>query len=258
MKPKPPRPMDENPPSSPGVRFDMRSRGQEPGRDESSALLAAIAHRLSQPLTALRGTLELARLKATSVAEYRSAVEKALESAERLAWLVQSLRELAEAGVPAGERVPTILDEVADSVLEDLRPLAASRGVHVATRLERGLLARTYPERLSQALLKVLYHSILRSPEGKTVRMELHARQDDAQWVITDEGAPYSIANAEHFVETLSAGQDLPGGSGESVLGLVTAKQFIEALGGSLSVESLGDRESRVLIYLPTVSRETL
>ena len=147
--------------------------------------------------------------------------------------------------------------QMADSVLEDLRPLAASRGVHVATRLERGLLARTYPERLSQALLKVLYHSILRSPEGKTVRMELHARQDHAQWVITDEGAPYSIANAEHFVETLSAGQDLPGGSGESVLGLVTAKQFIEALGGSLSVESLGDRESRVLIYLPTVSRET-
>ena len=88
MKPKPPRPRGENPPSSPGVRFDVRSRGQEPGRDESSALLAAIAHRLSQPLTALRGTLELARLKATSVAEYRSAVEKALESAERLAWLV--------------------------------------------------------------------------------------------------------------------------------------------------------------------------
>jgi signal transduction histidine kinase len=254
---KPTRLRDDNPPSSPGVTFDTRSRGEDPGRDESGALLAAIAHRLSQPLTALRGTLELARLKATSVAEYRSAVEKALESAERLAWLVQCLRELADAGVPAGERVPTILDEVADSVLEDLRPLAASRGVHVATRIERGLLARTYPERLSQALLKVLYHSILRSPEGKTVRMELHSSPDNAQWVIADEGAPYSFADAEHFIRTPFAGQDLPGGSGESVLGLVTAKQFMEALGGSLSVESRGDRGSRVLIHLPTVSRET-
>lgn len=248
--------MDENAPSSPGARLETRSRGQEPGQDESLSLLAAVAHRLSQPLTALRGTLELVRLKARSAAEYRSAVDKALESAEHLAWLVQSLRELAEAGAPAGERVSTLLDEVAESVVEDLRPLAESRGVSIESQLERGLEAQTHPDHLYQALLKVVHYSILRSPVGKTVRMELRSVPDGAQWIIANEGAPFPLAETELSIHTLFAGQSLASAWGESVLGLVTARQFLEALGGSLSLRNRTDGESRVLIHLPTPRRD--
>lgn len=256
MKPKPTRPIDEHASPLPAARFETAPQSQKGGNDEPAPLLAAITHRLSQPLTALRGTLELARLRAKSVAEYRDAVEKALESAEHLAWLVQSLREMAEVAVPAGERATIALDQVARSVLEDLRPLADPRGIYVESKIARGLRAQTYPDQLYQALLKVGHHAILRNPEGKTVRMELRSVQDEAQWIVTDEGPPFSFEAAEHFLETLLAGPSAPGGFGESVLGLVTAKRFIEALGGSLSVEGLADRGNRVVIRLPALSRE--
>jgi signal transduction histidine kinase len=256
VNPKPRGQADENAPSSPAGRVESRAQGREPGQDETLCLLAAVAHRLSQPLTALRGTLELARLKAKSVAEYRAAVEKALESADLLAWVLQELRELAEASAPAGEQALTDLDQVTGNALEDLRPLAATRGVLIESRLEKGLQAQTYPEHLYQALLKVVYHAVLRSPEGKTVRMELRSVPDGAQWVIADEGAPFPFAETELSVNTLFAGQSLPSGSGESLLGLVTARQFVEGLGGSLSVPNGADGESRVLIYLPTLRRE--
>jgi two-component system heavy metal sensor histidine kinase CusS len=232
-------------------RAKSRAQGPEPGQGEWASLLAAIAHRLSQPLTALRGTLELARLKAKSAAEYRAAVEKALESADRVAWLLQELRELAEASAPAGEVALTNLDEVTGSVLEDLRPLAAARGVVIENRLEKSFEARTYPEHLYQVLLKAVHHAILRSPEGKTVRIDLRSVPDGAQWVIADEGAPFPFAETELALNTLLAGQHFAGGLGESVLALVTAKQFIEALGGSLSVQNSAEGENRVLIHLP-------
>ena len=251
MRPKPRGQADENAPSSPAGRFESRAQDREPEQDESVSLLAAIAHRLSQPLTALRGTLELARLKAKSVAEYRSAVEKALESADRVAWLLQELRELVEASAPAGERVSVNLDQVTDSVVEDLRPIAASRGVSIESRLDKGLEVQTHPERLHQALLKVVHYAILRSPAGKKVRFELRSVPDGAQWMISDDGAPFPFAVTELSVSTLFAGQSSAGSPGESVLGLVTARQLVEALGGSLTVENSASLGGRVVIHLP-------
>jgi len=253
---KPRRQVDGNPSPAPAGRGDSRAQDPEPGQGEWVPLLAAIVHRLSQPLTALRGTLELARLKAKSVPEYRAAVEKALESADRVAWLLQELRELAEANAPMGELVLTNLDEVTGSVLEDLRPLAATRGVLIESRLERSLEARTYPEHLYQALLKVVHHAILRSPEGKAVRVELRSVPDGSQWAIADEGAPFPLAETELSLNSLFSAQSLAGGSGETVLALVTAKQFIEALGGSLSLQYSAEGECQVFIHLPTLRRE--
>jgi signal transduction histidine kinase len=249
MNPKPRGQVDENASSTPVAGSE--NRAQELGTETPGALLATVAHRLSQPLTALRGTLELARLKARSVAEYRVAVEKALESADHLAWLLQELRELAEADVPEGEASLTNLAQVTRSVLEDLRPLAAARGVEIESRLEKGQQAQTYPEHLYQALLKVVHQAILRSPEGKMVRVTLRSVGEGAQWVIADEGPPFPFAESGLSLNILLAGRSFAGGCGESVLSLLTAKQFIEALAGSLSIQNSADRGGRVIIHLP-------
>jgi signal transduction histidine kinase len=251
VNPKPRGQIDENASSAPAAKSESRGLDQAPGPGESGALLAAVVHRLSQPLTALRGTLELARLKAKSVAEYRAAVEKALESADHLAWLLQELRELAEANVPEGERALTNLAEVTGSVLEDLRPLAATRGVQIESRLEEGPQAQTYPEHLYQTLLKVIHQAILRSPEGKTVRVALRSVGKGAQWVIADEGVPFPFEESGLSLNAFLAGKSLAGSSSESVLALLTSKQFIEALGGSLFIQNCADAGGRVIIHLP-------
>jgi signal transduction histidine kinase len=253
----PQRPRDENAPSSPGARVATGSRGQEAGQDESLSLLAAVAHQLSQPLTALRGTLELACFKARSAAEYRSAIEKALESAEHLAWLVESLRELAEAEALAGDPALTDLAQVTESALEDLRPLAAMRGVLIESQVGKGLQTQTYPEHLYQALVKVVHYAILHSPPGKKVRMELRSVQEGAAWSVAGEGTSFSLLGTEHFPGTAFRGQGQPENPGGSLLGLLMAKRFIEALGGSLSAESPAEEGNRILICLPVSSRTT-
>jgi signal transduction histidine kinase len=251
VNPKSEKQVDEQVSAVAARRSESGAPQPKPGQDEEVSLLAAIAHRLSQPLTALRGTLELARLKAKSVPEYRAAVEKALESADRVAWFLQDLRELAEASAPAGEGASVSLDEVTGSVVDDLRPIAASHGVSIQSRLEKGLVAETYREHLYQALLKVLHDAILRSPEGKNVRIELRSVPDGAQWVVARQGAPFPFAETELSLNTLLTGQILARAVGESFLALAAAKQLVEALGGSLSILNAADGESEALIHLP-------
>jgi len=257
VKPKPQRPRDEGACSSPGVRHEAESRGQEANQDESLSLLAAVAHQLSQPLTALRGTLELACLRARSGAEYRSAIEKALESAEHLAWLVESLRELAEAEAPAGDLTLVDLAQMTDNALEDLRPLAATRRVLIESQVEKGLQAQTHPEHLYQALLKVVHHAILHSPPGKKVRLELRSTQERAEWSVAGEGKSLSLPRTERFLGTVFRGHGQPEDPAGSALGLLMAKRFIEALGGSLAAESPAEGVNRILICLPASSRTT-
>ena len=64
--------------------------------------LAATAHRLAQPATALRGGIELGLLGKHSVAEYRAILEQSLELADNMAQLIVSLRDLGESSAPAG------------------------------------------------------------------------------------------------------------------------------------------------------------
>jgi hypothetical protein len=65
-----------------------------PGNDRTRAFL----HQLSQTLTSLRGTLELALLVDSDAQEYRRVIQQSLVQAEGLVQLFKSYRALAEGG----------------------------------------------------------------------------------------------------------------------------------------------------------------
>jgi signal transduction histidine kinase len=54
-----------------------------------------VIHQLSQPVTALQGSLEVALLRRQSGIEYKKALEAALEQANRLAKILEDLRDNA-------------------------------------------------------------------------------------------------------------------------------------------------------------------
>src|ERR1700733_2029798 len=54
--------------------------------------LAAVAHRLAQPMTALRGGIELGLIGQRSAADYRCLLEQTLQLADNMARLIVSLR----------------------------------------------------------------------------------------------------------------------------------------------------------------------
>ena len=60
------------------------------------SIIFKVSHQLNQPLTALRGSLELALTTAHSLEDYRKSIEVAIEQTDRVILLKQMLDELAE------------------------------------------------------------------------------------------------------------------------------------------------------------------
>ncbi len=75
---------------------------RSPDSSDCRECLAAMAHRLAQPMTALRGGIELGLMGKHSVADYRSLLEQSLQLADSMAQLIVSLRDLGESGAPGG------------------------------------------------------------------------------------------------------------------------------------------------------------
>ena len=61
-----------------------------------ASLVSALSHQLNQPLTALRGSLELALTTARSSEDYRKSIQVALEQTDRVILLKEKLDKLAE------------------------------------------------------------------------------------------------------------------------------------------------------------------
>jgi len=66
-------------------------------------------HKMSQPLTALHGTVELALLSERTAEGYRAALEESLEHLIRLNGIVSSLRDLADAHLQSAQPKSPVL-----------------------------------------------------------------------------------------------------------------------------------------------------
>jgi signal transduction histidine kinase len=88
------------------ARSENRLEACAVGDPDRSDRVGAIIHSLSQPLTCLRGVLELSLLGEGGPEVYRAAIEEALVQADRLFRLLESCREPAAGAVQAEMRRP--------------------------------------------------------------------------------------------------------------------------------------------------------
>lgn len=230
------------------------SAGETPEVREAGAIpsiLASVAHQMSQPLTALRGTLELALFKASSIREHRISEEKALAAAEELARILQGVRELAEAYTPVGESVPVELSELVREVVEDLRPVALSRRVAIQLDAAPGMDVLGDRPRLYGALLKLVHLAVERSSPRSGVRVSLRVAGEDAQIAVEDEGPHYPEVSRAGWPD-LSLMTEAP----EVIWELGAAAKMVESSGGLLTTENLAPQGRRILVRLPLRSEE--
>jgi len=82
------------------AREALRTKSDGPAGESAGAWLRLVTdqiHKMSQPLTALHGTVELALLSERTAEGYRAALEESLEQLTRLNGILSSLRDLADA-----------------------------------------------------------------------------------------------------------------------------------------------------------------
>lgn len=220
-----------------------------------SNFLATVSHELKTPLASIGLSLKLLADERVGADERQRTVAGMRQETQRLQKMVAELLDVAR--LDAGGTIP--LDVRAVSVAEvtarttpPITAQLAQKQLTLAQDLPPDLPAvRADAEKAAWVLLNLLVNAIRYSPTGGTVQLTVRAESDFVRFSVQDDGpgiAPEHHARIFQRFNSILGKATYAGGSG---LGLSIAREFIEAQGGRLWVESEPGAGSTFCFTLP-------
>jgi PAS domain S-box-containing protein len=207
-----------------------------------SDFLSRMSHELRTPLNAILGFARLLELDAQRP-EDRESVEQIVKAGRHLLGLINEVLDIAriEAGELSLSLEPVRVGDAVQRVLDLARPLATARGIGLETTglalHPRHLWADQ--QRLQQVLLNLVSNGIKYNREGGRLTVSCEVVEEGRLRItVTDTGTgipPALRARLFQPFDRLGAEQRGVEGTG---LGLALSKRLVEAMGGTIGVES--------------------
>ncbi|GAB5535488.1 MAG: hypothetical protein Rubg2KO_17370 [Rubricoccaceae bacterium] len=226
-----------------------------------SAFLAAMSHEIRTPMNAVVGYSDL--LGTTGLdsvqADY---VETIQRSSERLLRLIDDVLDFSkiEADRIELDEQPLDVEELVLSVLEQFALQAGEKGVELAyvpPPVSQLPLVVGDEKRIHQVLSNLVSNAVKFTAEGSIeLAVLVHAAEDkeraELEFMVKDTGIgipDHRLAEVfEPFVQADASMTRQYGGTG---LGLAISRQFVERMGGTLTVESTEGTGSTFRVWLP-------
>ncbi len=226
--------------------------------------LAMMSHELRTPLNSIIGFSEvLIDGKSGALTEKQTRyLQNVNQSGRHLLGLINDLLDLSkiEAGRLEVMRQPCAPRQLAAEAAATLQPLAEARDVRVTLDPPGSVAlpaANADPARFKQVLYNLLSNAIKFAPLGGRVGVTCCRSADGLRirTTVSDTGAGISPEDQARlftpFTQLANAREH--GGTG---LGLALTKQLIEAMDGTITVESAPGEGSRFIVELPIDVRE--
>jgi len=234
--------------------LELAKRDAEAANHAKSEFLSRMSHELRTPLNSILGfaqLLQLAKLKDQD----RDNVEHILKGGYHLLDLINEILDLAriEAGRLSLSPEPVRMREALKDAVDLVRPLAAERNINLNPEIAICCdhHVRADRQRLKQVLLNLLSNAIKYNRTGGSVMISCETTPDQRLRIeVADSGSgmsPESLQRIFTPFERLNADETEVGGTG---LGLALARRLIEAMGGTISVESAVGLGSKFSIEL--------
>lgn len=223
-----------------------------------SRFLATVSHEIRTPMNGILGmTALLAGTRLT--AEQRTYIGAISASANALLALIKDLLDYSkiEAGRLELELQRVAVRELVENVVELLASRAFAKGIglgcHIAPDVPETITAD--PGRLRQILLNLLGNAIKFTDEGGVLVTVTWARQGDRPslaFKVDDTGPGLEPEAAQRiFEEFEQAAKGTPGRQDGAGLGLAITRRLVEAMGGTISVESSPGEGAAFTVCLP-------
>jgi len=247
-------------------RLDLleRERSARASAEEANRLkdqfLAIVSHELRTPLNAVLGWADILRRGALGPERQERAFRAIYDSARRQAQLIDELLDVSRimSGKLRLELSPTV--DVQDTVakaLEIVQPAADAKRMQIVTDA-RGPIGTICADscRVQQIVWNLLTNAIKFSSDGGAIRIRIRREPTTVEISVTDggQGIPHDFLPFvfESFRQAEATTTRRQGGLG---LGLSIVRHLVEAHGGSVKAESLGEGlGATFVVRLPIVA----
>ena len=229
----------------------QRLAEQEVARRE---FLTNVAHELRTPLMAASGYLQILQQgNALNQEQLTHALDTVSRNVHQIVTLVNDILFLQEMDLVLPDFQAVHMGEVASNVLENYKPQATTRGVHLSLTEDHDLPPVSGDAKsLERALTALVDNAIKFSPKGGDV--EIRLKRSDRQVLVTVEDHGIGISPNtrprifDRFYHLEKEDDDLFSGIG---LGLAITRQVIKQHRGTLDVESEHGEGSTFTMRLP-------
>jgi two-component system phosphate regulon sensor histidine kinase PhoR len=219
---------------------------------------SVVAHDLRSPLHAVLLRLQalLRGSRGPLSTELLDDLRKIDRSTRFLASMVSDFLDMArlESAAERFDKREVDLAAVVDEAVEELRPLIEAANLRVST-VKPDASARVVgdPRRLAQVVSNLLGNAIKFTPPSGSIKASVQVEPSFVATSVEDDGPGIAAEELPGIFERFSRAAGSTGivGSG---LGLMIARQIVEAHGGSIGVESAVGRGSRFWFRLPRAS----
>lgn len=205
--------------------------------------VAAVSHELKTPLTAIVGfadtLLDGALQDDADMA--RGFVEKIARHAERLTVLVRDVLTLSRLEQGAWEVHPAPIDlvELGRQLAEEHQPAAVAKQVRVVLEAPDSLEAVTDRELIHQLLGNLVSNAVRYNRPAGTVTIRMSSVDDRLHLAVIDTGIGIPAEHRERIFERFfRVDAHRSRASGGTGLGLAIVKQLVDALHGTITLES--------------------
>ena len=239
--------------TSPGCARSKSPLESEVEHAEKDGLLrrlgGSLSHHVNNALAGVIGHLELALRQAEPGTAVHDHLRSSLACACKAADIVKRIVAFACRSPGEVSAGPLALAQVAREAVERLRAQAPS-GVNVVLAGEAAGLVWASPGLLRMALEAVLRNAVEALPGGGTLSVRVEVGEGRCLLRVSDSGAGLTPEARARLFEPFWTGK----GPGHLGLGLVMARETVQAQGGTLEVESPPGRGVTVTLALPALA----
>ena len=226
------------------VHAQMVAEQAEQDSHLKDEFLFTVSHELRTPLNAILGWARMLESKQLPPERAEHAIAAIGRSAAALACMIDDLLDTSRIlkGALRLALRPVDLAAVAQEALEAVRPLAASKNVHVAFDALAG--SRTVngdADRLQQVIWNLLANAIKFTPEGGHVDVVIESTHEHMEIRVVDTGCGISPDFLPHVFERFRQAEDATTQRHTGLgLGLGIVRQLVELHGGTVHAASPG------------------
>jgi signal transduction histidine kinase/CheY-like chemotaxis protein len=209
--------------------------------EAKSAFLSRMSHELRTPLNAVLGFAQLLELEPLTT-EQQDYVHDIRRAGEHLLDLINEVLDIAriESGNLGISLEPVEVAELVHDVLALVRPIADRRAITLTDGDPTcGAFVQADKQRLKQVLINLLSNALKYNHDGGRVRVACSGAQDGILTIsVSDTGPGMTRAQLDRLFipfDRLGAETTETEGTG---MGLALSKGLVEAMGGSITVES--------------------